>query len=340
MPTIPKRKSILYVYSHFASFVEADFDILSNDYNIDKYQFRAKPGIINVAYFLLKQLVFLSIHIWKYDVVYIWFADYHSLLPVFFAKILNKKSFIVNGGYDAARIKKINYGVFCSGIRGFFASYSMKNCTANLPVSKYVERKVKYIAPKSDTYLIYNCMNLTARDQTNPVKENIVLTVAIVNNERTFLLKGINTFIETARILPQYRFVIIGISKSIVNQLIKESPVNLTIYDRIPHYELVTFYQKAKIYCQFSLTESFGVSIAEAMFYNCIPIVTNEGAMPEVVGDWGLIVKRDTFKIAASIEKILTSAPDNNQELMEEYIREKFSPELRKEKLLAVLNRE
>jgi len=340
MTTMPKRLSILYVYSHFASFVEADFDILSTEHNVDKYQFKAKPGIVNVAYFLLKQFFFLLIHIWKYDMVYIWFADYHSLLPVVFAKVLNKKSFIVIGGYDAARIRKINYGVFCSGIRGFFAIYSMKNCTANLPVSKYVERKVKYIAPKAERYLIYNCMNLTAADQTNIVKENIVLTVAIIDNERTFSLKGMNTFIETARLLPQYRFVIIGFNKSIENQLIEELPLNVTIFDKIPHHELVTFYQKAKIYCQFSLTESFGVSIAEAMFYYCIPIVTNEGAMPEVVGDWGLIVKRDTGKIAASTEKILTSALDNNQELMADYIRNKFSLEIRKEKLLAVINKE
>ena len=340
MTNMPKRKSILYVYSHFASFVEADFDILSTEHDVVKYQFTAKPGILNVAYFLLKQFFYLLIHVWKYDVVYIWFADYHSLLPVFFAKILNKKSFIVNGGYDAARIRKINYGVFCSGIRGFFAIYSMKNCTVNLPVSKYVERKVKYIAPKSDRLLIYNCMNLPASDQTNIVKENIVLTVALVDNERTFFLKGINTFIETACLLPQYRFVIVGFDKSIVNHLIKELPGNVTIYNKIPHHELVTFYQKAKIYCQVSLTESFGVSIAEAMFYNCIPIVTNEGAMPEVVGDYGHIVKRDTDKIAASVEKILTSAPDNNKELMAEYIRKKFSPELRKEKLLAILKKE
>jgi glycosyltransferase involved in cell wall biosynthesis len=216
----------------------------------------------------------------------------------------------------------------------------MKNCTANLPVSKYVERKVKYIAPKADRYLIYNCMNLTDAAQTNIVKENIVLTVAIIDNERTFSLKGMNTFIETARLLPQYRFVIVGFDKSIVNHLIKELPGNVIIYDKIPHHELINYYQKAKIYCQFSLTESFGVSIAEAMFYNCIPIVTNEGAMPEIVGDWGQTVKRDTGKIATSIEKILTSVPDNNQKLMANYIRTKFSPELRKEKLLAVFNKE
>ena len=338
MKTSKKRQSILFIYSHLSSFVKADFDILSTEYNVDKYQFKAKPGVFSVVYHLIKQFLFLSTQIRNYDIIYIWFADYHSLLPVFFTKALKKKSFIVNGGYDVARIKKINYGIFCSRIRGFFAIYSMKNCSANLPVSKYVERKVKYIAPKSARHLIYNCMNLNDGDITNSVKENMVLTVAIVDDERTFLLKGLNTFIETAFLLPGYRFVIVGLKKSLVNHLIKVLPENLVIYGKMPHQELVTFYQKARIYCQFSLTESFGVSIAEAMFYNCIPVITNEGAMPEVIGDYGLIVKRDPIKIAASIKEMISSAPVDNQGFMKNYIINHFSPSIRKEKLLAVIN--
>lgn len=330
---------MLFVYSQFSSFVEADFNILASEYKVDKYQFKAKPGILNVGYYLLKQLLFLSIHIWKYETVYIWFADYHSLLPVFFTKVLKKRSFLVNGGYDVARIKKINYGVFCSRIRGFFAIYSMKHCSANLPVSKYVDRKVKYIAPASTRYLIYNSMNLQTEKRNDIIKENLVLTVAIVNDQRAFFLKGLDTFIDTACLLPEYTFAIVGLNKSNKTQLLKEYPENLVVYDKIPHQELAVFYQRAKIYCQLSLTESFGVSVAEALFYNCYPIVTNEGALPEIVGEFGSIAKRDPVEIAAAIKHFIVNMPDAETSQASDYITNHFSPEIRKKNLIGLLNK-
>jgi len=333
----PRRQTILFVYSHFSSFVKADFDMLSSMHFVDKYEFSARPGIFNVGFHLIKQFLFLLFHIRKYDSIYIWFADYHSLLPVLFAKIYNRHSFIVIGGYDAARIKKLNYGVFCSQIRGFFAIKSIKNSTANLPVSRYVERKVKYIAPHSTCYIVYNSMNLGNETHTDIKKENLVLTVAIIDNQRTFKLKGIDTFINVVRILPQYNFVAIGISKVVVNELVKDCPRNLIIYERVPHEELLSFYKKANIYCQLSLTESFGVAIAEAMYYHCLPVVINNGAMPEIVGNFGKIVRKDTSEIATAIVQLSTNSHYNENLQMEDYIRIHFSPENRKTQLISIL---
>lgn len=70
----------------------------------------------------------------------------------------------------------------------------MQHCTLNLCVSHYVERKVKAIAPKAKTILIYNGTNLRPDKTTSPRKENIVLTVASVQSEQTFHLKGFRPF--------------------------------------------------------------------------------------------------------------------------------------------------
>ena len=102
---------------------------------------------------------------------------------------------------------------------------------------------------------------------------------------------------------------------------------------------MVSFFQKAKVYCQLSRAEAFGVSIAEAMHFNCFPIVTNEGAMPEVIGDLGLIVKREPAKIALIIEQLINNPPDKRLVLMEDHLKKLFSPEIRKEKLMALLDK-
>lgn len=47
--------------------------------------------------------------------------------------------------------------------------------------------------------------------------------------------------------------------------------------------ELIKWYQKAKVYNQPSWHEGFGISVAEAILCECIPVVSDCGALPEVV---------------------------------------------------------
>ena len=106
----PKKK-ILFTYSTLSTFVKTDFEILSEKHVVTRYQFKPVKGLINTALQFGKQFIFLLFGIWKFDMVFIWFADFHSFLPVLFAKILNKKSVVVIGGYDVVKMPKLNFGV-------------------------------------------------------------------------------------------------------------------------------------------------------------------------------------------------------------------------------------
>lgn len=298
------KKKILFIYINFTSFVKTDFEILSAKYNVQKYHFKPVKGVIKAAIELLKQCLFLSINFWRYDAIFIWFADYHSFIPVLLAKIFKKRSFIVIGGFDVARIQELNYGVFTSKLRGFFALYSMNHCSVNLTVSFYVNRKVKWIAKKAETKMIYNSVNLQLLDELKNCRENQIITVGLINNERTYYLKGIDTFIETARLLPEYSFTIIGIIKNKLENVLKELPINVNLVEPVMHEKLVEYYGISSIYCQFSRSESFGIAIAEAMSFGCIPIVTNVGGMPEVIGKTGCIAPREPIEIAKLIQDI------------------------------------
>ena len=88
-----QKQSILFVYVNYSSFVKADFEILSAFANVTKYQFKPGKGMIRTGIELLKEFLFLIFRGFKFDAVFIWFGDYHSLLPVLFAKIFGKKSF-------------------------------------------------------------------------------------------------------------------------------------------------------------------------------------------------------------------------------------------------------
>ncbi len=300
------KKKILFIYTNYSTFVKTDFEILSSEHKVEKYHYKPVKGLFKTAIQFLKQFFYLLFNSWRFDAVFIWFADYHSFLPVLFAKILGKKSFVVIGGYDVARMPELGYGVFTSKIRGFCALYSMNQSTLNLAVSKYVERKVKWIAKNSKTQLIYNCVNIVEHEHIQVEKENLIITVGLIDSERTFYLKGIDTFIEVPRFLPEFKFMVIGMSKRLPERILKNMPKNLEFVERVNHDELESYYKKAKLYCQFSRSESFGVAIIESMNFGCIPMVANVGGMPEVVKNSTFIVKkREPETIAKTVKEFM-----------------------------------
>lgn len=329
------NKKILFVYTNYSTFVKTDFEILASEHEVVKYQFKPVRGLLKTALQLVKQKIYLLINIWKFDTVFIWFADYHSFLPVLFAKILKKKSFVVVGGYDVARLPELGYGIFLSKLRGFCAIYSMKKCSLNLSVSSFVHRKVKWIAKGGKSKLVYNCVNIPDNHSTTLPKENVIITVGLINSERTYYIKGIDTFIEVARLLPDFKFLVIGITKDLPQEFSQNLPANLNFVEKVNHEELDSYYKRAKIYCQFSRSESFGVSIVEAMNFGCIPIVTNVGGMPELVGKKGKVVKRSPKNISTDISEAILNFEKTKQE--KAVLDELFSLSQRKALLLQII---
>ncbi|MEG2339169.1 MAG: glycosyltransferase [Odoribacter sp.] len=298
-----KSEKILFIYTNMSSFVKEDLKILESQYKVSLFRFKLnKPHQIFISYF--QEFFLLLFSIWKYQKIYIWFGDYHTFLPIFFSKITGKKSYLVVGGYDVCRIKELKYGSFKNPIRGFMTKYSMNHCSLNLCVSKYVERKVKWIAPKSSRTLLYNALPTQEITVSAQKKENLILTVGIAYSEKRIILKGFDIFVTIAKNMPEHLFMIVGCDRDVLERVCGKLPLNLSVYPILKKNELTLFYQKAKIYCQFSVIESFSMTLAESMLYNCIPIITNVGGMPEVIGNCGYIVnKKDPEFLMQHIKK-------------------------------------
>jgi glycosyltransferase involved in cell wall biosynthesis len=88
-------------------------------------------------------------------------------------------------------------------------------------------------------------------------------------------------------------------------------PRNVRVTGKVSKRHLLSYYQKASFYCQLSRHEGFGVAVAEAMACKCVPIVSDAGALPEVVGSCGLIVPEgDPSKAAIMIENYIGKMHD------------------------------
>ena len=329
-----KRNKLLLVYPAWSSFVKTDYQILSSEYDVTRYHFQPAKGIFEVSLQFLRQFFFLLFKGWRFNIIYIWFADQHSLLPVLFARLYRQKSFLVIGGYDVCRMPELNYGVFCSKTRGLAAAWSMRKCSLNLPVSNNVARKVKALSRRTDSLMVYNCVNLPDTGSTEKLPREWVLTVAVIDSERTFFIKGIDTFIETARLLPEIPFVIIGFDREKLNNPGGSYPKHLTLMAGVSHDELREYYLQTKVYCQLSRSESFGIALAEAISYGCIPVVTSEGGLPEVAGRNGIIVKRKPQQIAHIIKTQFLNQIHPHVSLAPE-----FTFSFRRETILGILGR-
>ena len=128
-----------------------------------------------------------------------------------------------------------------------------------------------------------------------------------------------SSYIEDVGPLPSYGF-------KLVRKLNLDGMVHFT--GRLTHEELAQHYSAAQIAVVPSLYEGFGIPAAEAMACGTPVIATTGGALPEVVGDAGILVPpRSADALAAAIKQLLNDKQAQRQmsEAGRKRVREKFN---------------
>lgn len=330
------KKKILFVYTNYSTFVKTDYEILSSQHEVVRYQYKPAKGLSNNAIQFFKQFFFLLFNIWKYDSVFIWFADYHSFLPVLFAKILNKKSFVVIGGYDVANIPELKYGSLSSPFRKKLTLFTYGYASCCLTVVENLETKLKELCPSAKTKTIYTGYKFNFEEQPLFEQERgkIILTVSITNNLQRLLIKGLDRFKELAEYLPDYKFYIIGVHKE-AKKLFNPIPRNLFLLPPLNQSKLTNHYLKASFYAQFSRSEGLPNALCEGMLHGCLPLGTDVGGIPTAIGNLGLILTEWNVDMVANY--VRTATTGKTRELCNSRIKEKFDINYRIEKLLKII---
>jgi glycosyltransferase involved in cell wall biosynthesis len=320
---------ISFIYYHFSSFVRQDYEILSKHFQVEKVNYRKLQDVMTIAR-----------SIWRSDVSFSWFASGHSLIAVLLSIMLSKKSVVIAGGYDVAFVPEINYGQYTQGWKKRkYTDFALENADLVLAVSEFTKTEVLARAKPKRIEVIYNAIDVNwfrpGDENEGRRRENVILTVAS-GLKGVIQLKGLQTFVEAAAYLPKAKFVVLGLPRDEINALNSiRSSNNVELLGHMNQDGLIAYYQKAKVYCQLSYRESFGVALAEAMACGCVPVVTERGALPEVVGTTGYIVSfGDSEATAKAIEKALSS--DKGKEARER-IERIFSLQRREEKLVLLL---
>lgn len=336
-------RKALFIYTHLSTFVRGDLEILSGSFDVKEYRVVNTPKRA-LPWSLLKLSLFLILNIRRFEFVYIWFADYHSLLPILFSRIAGKRSYLVIGGYDICRERRYKYGSFSNPLRSFAAISSIKMATMNLCVSNNVRRVIRAIAPSSRSCVVYNGVNQdllsysessTQESSSEGITSSDILCVALVSTVQSFYIKGIDRFNSVAESMPDNNFVLVGCNPDVFKLAGVTPAKNLKIFPRLNHSYLKDYYINSKVYCQLSRRESFSLSLAEAMSYNCIPVITKTGGMPEVIGELGFMADGDN--IGEIIKQINEASITERSDVLRRRVLDNFSLKRREESLLKII---
>ena len=292
---------ILFVHSSNETFVKLDRELLINSFALcDLYAPRKFPVDF--------RLYWRSIR--KSDIIFCWFASWNSFWAILLAKIFRKPSIMVIGGYDVADLPEANYGHQRGGLKKKISQWAMGLADILIPFSEYSQSEaIKNAGVRADRMkVIYIGVPDLFVSLPATARERIALTVGKVewaNLKR----KGLESFVRVAATLQDVKFILVGewVDDSI-EFLRSIAFANVTFTGRVDDGRLLEFYRRASVYVQPSLHEGFGLSVAEAMLAGCIPVITNAGSLPEVVGDCGFYCNTsEPFDIAKSIEIALAS---------------------------------
>jgi glycosyltransferase involved in cell wall biosynthesis len=293
---------ILFACPSDASFIRVDRELLAERWPVTEWR---QPGRVTNLFRLVPMLR-------RSDVVVGWWASWPTFWPITLARLLDKPSLLIVGGFDTAAMPEIGYGFQLGGPRRWLSRWVMRHATRLITNSSYsraeIERNIGF--PPARVGVIYHGVPDPYGELPEGERERLALSVGLVTRAN-LEIKGQRAFVEAAAHAPDVEFVLAGpwLDDAIEGLRRKATP-NVSFTGWLERSELDALFRKASTYVQPSRHEGFGLAVAEAMLAGCVPVVTMAGALPEVVGDAGIrIDSADPAKIGWAVRRALEVDP-------------------------------
>jgi glycosyltransferase involved in cell wall biosynthesis len=274
-------------------------------------------------------------------VVLSWFGSYQAFLTFIPARLFGRKCIVIASGYDVANEPELHYGGLRSGLRRWLGLWAFRLAHQVLAVSAFAAQeamqnagvlpaKLQVIHHGVDAQVFCPLQDVSAARQG-------VLTVGIVESVN-LSVKGLTLFVETAHHLPDIPFMLVGPwQDGAIATLQSLAPPNVHFVGGLFGHDLVQCMATARVYAQLSAYEAFGMAVAEAMLCGCVPVVSDRGALPEVVGELGFVVPYgDIAATAQAIRQALQSDVDVRMHCRQRIV-EHFSLQARQTQLLQAM---
>ena len=212
------------------------------------------------------------------------------------------------------------------GYRRWFSFINMQIKVARqlshiITVSEMAKRHISEVfkVPESRLYVVYNGIDTEIFSPSDEVErlDNMILMVM----SRDTFVKGLRFLLEAlAELRHKYDLKLVVVGTTLGDGVTEKLMDRLGIADRVQFVnkidtaELVRLYRSATLVAVPSTYEGFGIPAAEAMACGAPVVSTTAGALPEVVGDAGLLVPpADSHALTNSIAQLLDD-PERRKE--------------------------
>lgn len=282
---------ILFACPSDASFIRIDRELLAERWPLEEWR---QPGRSTNLLRLVPMLA-------RCDLVVAWWASWHSFWPITLAWLARKPSLLIVGGFDTANMPDIGYGYQQGGARRALSRWLMRRATRLVTNSRYsqaeIERNIGF--PPERVGVIHHGVPDPYGQLPAGEREELALSVGLVTREN-LAIKGQRAFVAAAAHAPDVRFVLAGPWRDdAIDELRAHAAGNVEFTGWLEREELDALFRRARVYVQPSRHEGFGLAVAEAMLAGCVPVVTAAGALPEVVGDAGVLLDSDAPEAVA-----------------------------------------
>lgn len=285
------------------------------------------------------------------DLYFAWWAS-GSILPLIKAKLYRRPIIVVAGGSEVIlgrdSVSGTPFGYLATPwYKKLATRICLRYSTVVLVVSNYMVEDAKKLKA-CNPLVVYNCVDTKTFNLSNLPRT--LVTTMFQSDKETVMIKRGDIFIRSIpfvlRDFPDQKFAVIGKRDNVYQQLQKlildlGIKKNIKFIGSIDNLQIPQWLQRSKVYVQISESETFGVSIVEAMSCGTPIIVSRQGAIPEVVSNCGVYVNHnDPESVAAGIISLLKKSKKERCEMglkARSRIIENFSYEQRKESIKQII---
>jgi glycosyltransferase involved in cell wall biosynthesis len=338
---------IIYTFPVRTAFIDRDLEMISPVAKIKAVQFTQSPA--KLLFYFAIQFFQLLWFLPKTKQYLCFFGGYHSVLPVWFGKVFGKKCTIQAGGTDCINMPEIGYGNFRKKWLRKATVYSFKNCSLILPVAEALAKQDYTYDPQVNSR--QGLLNLIP-DLKTPIQVisngfdtdfwkdlgekrtpfSFISVATGTSNPSRAVVKGYDLIEKLAERHPDWSFTLVG------DPAYSSPNANVAVVGKVKAAKLLKLYNSHQFYLQLSTSEGFPNALGEAMASGCVPIGSAVGAIPEIIGDAGIVLlKKDPDTLNNLISELLRLDLQNFSHKASERISSHYTFQKRKEALLTAL---
>jgi len=265
------------------AFGRVDERLIARRFKTRVWKVRERPRYIidALGIFFLTAFTDLTVTRWAHTQAY-W--------QVRWGRLLGKKTIVLIGG-GADTVDEEWLGRKFSEDQVTRLTFLLNNATLLIANSNYIRGTLRRFTSREDALVVYDGFDPKEYFLDGRAKERMVLTVCPIN-KLDVARKGLDTLIEAARRMPDVTFAVIGsFMDDSIDRLRAKAPPNVEFMGHVDDARKIELMRKARVYAQLSTLEGCPWAISEAMLCECIPVATDTGGTPEVVGDTGFYAK-------------------------------------------------